>query len=316
MYDVIIIGSGTAGIGAALYTGRAGLKTLMFGRIENSNAYKAHVLENYLGFEKPISGPALMAESLKQAMRFKIEHAARDVADVIMVRHDEALPSIGVAFKVVDDGNNEYFSKTVIIASGLGFKPSGIRNEKQYLGKGLSFCVTCDGPFFKEKEVLVIGDGNYAAIEAMHLTSFTNAITIVSHGKEFSISDEMRADCEKRNITLKKTPRIASFEGGDALTKIVFEDKSERECEGVFIALGKASAADFANQLGVERKGPQGAYIVANPMTAETNAPGVFAAGDCTGGNAQIAKSSGEGCNAGISVIKLIKGMAAYVDYS
>jgi thioredoxin reductase (NADPH) len=316
MYDVIIIGAGSAGLSAAVYTGRGGLKTLVLGIPANSNAYKAHVFEKYLGFEDQISGPDLMGRCLAQAKRLGAEHVEREAVGVALEESTDALEKVGHIFKVIDEENEEYIGKTLIIASGLGFKPSGIRREKEVSGKGLSFCVTCDGPFFKDKECVIIGDGNYAAVEALHLLTFTKKITVISHGKEFSISEKLMKDLAERGVKVEKTGRVKSFKGESKLEGITFDNDSVRKVEGAFVALGKASAADFANKLGLQKTGPQDAYIVANPRTGETNATGVFAAGDCTGGNAQVAKSSGEGCNAGISVIKLVKDISAYVDYS
>lgn len=308
MYDTIIIGCGPAGICAAIYTARATLKTLVIGILENSNAHKAHIFENYMGFEQQISGPYLMETSKKQAEKFGAVFLKREVVDIT--------PLGDGTFRARDTEGEEHLTKTVIICSGLGFKPSGIKNEKNLIGKGLSYCVTCDGPFFKGKKVVVVGNGNYAADEAIQLTAYTLDITILSHGKKFEMSEKWRKALQDRHIQLQETPRIRSIEASPQTSnveKLIFVDESEMLLEGVFIAIGIATAADFANKLGLERNGE---YLVADPKTGKTNVPSIFAAGDCTGGNAQANKSAGEGCNAAISVIKFLKGVAAYVDYS
>lgn len=311
MKDVIIIGSGPAGLCAAIYCARAGLKTLVFGIPKNSNAYKAHVFENYMGFEERISGPFLIESSRKQAMKFGAEHIEREIVDV--KKNDDG------TFTVTDSELNLYYSKTLIICSGLGFKPSGIKNEAALTGRGISFCATCDGPFFKNKPIAVIGNTNFAGEEALLLHGFTPHITILSHGKDFAFTPIMQSGLVINHIMPVKSPRITEFtnsspEGRNV--KIKFSDNTEQEFGGVFVALGNATAADFANQLGLARTGPQNAFLVADLRTGTTNVHGVYAAGDCLGGNAQAAKSAGEGCNAAISVVKLLKGVAAYVDYS
>lgn len=308
LYDTIIIGSGPAGLCAAIYTSRATLKTLVIGILENSNAHKAHIFENYMGFENQISGPFLMTTAKRQAEKFGTQYLAREVVDTAILQDG--------TFRARDTEGEEHVSKTLIICSGLGFKPSGIKNEKNLIGKGLSYCVTCDGPFFKQKKVVVVGSSNYAADEALQLTTYTSDVTLMSHGKKFEINEKMLAVLKSRNIGLRETQRIRSIESSlqtGMIEKLVFVDGTEIPVEGVFIAIGIATAADFANKLGLERNGE---YLVADPKTGKTNVPGVFAAGDCTGGNAQANKSAGEGCNAGVSVIKLLKRVAAYVDYS
>lgn len=308
MYDVIIIGAGPAGWSAAIYTARGGLKTLLLGILVNSNAFKAHIIENYWGYEKPIEGPFLMEEGKKQAIRFGTEFVEREITEVKQNKDG--------TFNVTDSELNVYHTKTVIICSGLGFKPSGIKNEQALIGKGISFCVTCDGFFFKGKNTALIGTTNFAAEEALQLLAYTTKVTILSHGKDFAFSEKVKMAIEKGGIKIIKTPRISEFIGSTKLEKIKFTDSTEMLFDGVFLAIGIATAADFANQLGIARTGPQNAFIIADPRTGETNVKGIYAAGDCTGGNAQAAKSAGEGCNAAISVIKLLKGVAAYVDYS
>ena len=307
MYDAVIIGAGPAGWSAAIYTARASLKTLLIGILANSNAYKAHIIENYFGF-KQVTGPLFMEAGKKQALHFGTEFVEREVVDVKQ--------NSDGTFTVTDTQRESFSAKTVIICSGLGFKPSGIKNEQPLIGKGISFCVTCDGFFFKGKHVAVVGNTNYAGDAALQLLTYTPDVTILRHGRDFSFSPKICEGLEKNNVKVLKTPKVSEFIGADKLEKLKFADNSETVFDGVFIALGIASASDFANKLGIQRTGPQNAFIVADPRTGETNVKGVYAAGDCMGGNAQAAKSAGEGCNAAISVIKLLKGVAAYVDYS
>jgi len=308
MYDVVIIGAGPAGITAAIYTARAGLKTLVLGIVKNSNAYKAHIIENYFGFEEQISGPELMRRGVEQAKRFDVEFIEREVVDIKNNGEKN--------FTVTDSERDGYHAKAVIICSGLGFKPSGIKNEQPLIGKGVSFCVTCDGIFFKGKNLAVIGNTNFAADEALQLLTYSPHITILSHGKKFDMSEKLIKVLNEREIKMIETQRVMKFLGEKSFEGVEYVDATSEKFEGVFMAMGVATAADFATKLGIERTGPLKAFLVANPLTGKTNVPGVYAAGDCTGGNAQASKSSGEGCNAAIQVVKDLKGLAAFVDYS
>lgn len=322
MYDVVIIGAGPAGLSCAIYTARAGLKTVVLGVIKNSNAYRAHILENYMGFAEQISGEHLLTESVKQAKRFGAKFVEREIVDIRAegdakrAEGGTGHAGGGATFTVTDSDRATYTAKTLVICSGLGFKPSGIKREQELTGRGVSFCVTCDGAFFKQKKLAVIGNADFAAEEALQLLSYSPGVTILSHGKDFDFTPKLGEALKKTGVKLRKSPRVIEFIGAERLTGIKCADGAELEFDGAFMALGKATAADFANKLGIERTGPQNAYLVANPRTGETNMKGVYAAGDCTGGNAQASKSAGEGCNAAISVIKYVKGISAYVDYS
>lgn len=305
MYDTIIIGAGPAGFSAAIYAGRAGLKTLLLGIPSESSIFKASVIDNYFGVDGNISGAELLNRGRKQAIKAGVEFEESEVVDLVKNKDDFAITAVN---------KNKYETKTIIICSGLNFKPSGIKNEQQFVGRGVSYCVTCDGPFFKQKKVAVIGNTNFAACEAMHLAIYTPNVSILSHGKEISISQDMQRDLSQKNITVIETGRVSEFLGNGKLEAVSVDGKNLK-FDGIFMAMGAAGASDFANKLGLERHGPQNSYLVINPRTGATNIPGVYAAGDCVGGHAQAAKSVGEGCNAAIGVIEYIKGMSKYVDY-
>lgn len=306
-YDVIIIGTGPAGLSAAIYTSRAELKTLVFGIAEKSSLYKAHTIENFFGKSEGIKGKDLLSEGRAQAAKFQAQFVEKYVVGIA--------GSAAESFTVTDEDANVYKSKTVIICSGLGFKPACIKNEKELIGRGVSFCVTCDGPFFKNKKCAVVGNGNFAGEEALQLAGYTRDITVLSGGSEFVFSDGIGKLLKEKDIKLKKTPKITEFTGKEKLEAVKFTDGSVEEFSGIFMALGVASASDFAVKLGLRRMGPQDAYLIANLSTGETNVKGIFAAGDCLGGNTQVSKSVGEGCNAAVSVIKFVKGISVYRDY-
>jgi thioredoxin reductase (NADPH) len=304
MYDVAIIGCGPAGLMAAIYAARAQLKTVIFGDYKKGNLYKSHIIANYLGFEEPISGPDLTLKGVEHAKKFGSEMITQEIVD-LKLNNDGT-------FTLKDDQKNEYQSKTAIIATGQSYALSGIKNEQELTGKGVSYCVICDGFFFKNKKVIVIGNGNYAAEEALQLLNYTKDITILSHGKDFSFSENMQKDLEAAKTKTVKTPRIKEISGKEKAEKIVFTDGTEMECEGIFMAVGVAGATAFAKKLGLEMRNN---YIKVD-LDGNTNIKGLFAAGDCTGSPPQVASSVGNGCNAALSAIKFIRGTQIYIQYN
>lgn len=302
-YDVLVVGCGPAGLMASIYTGRAQLKTVIFGNPTKGNLYKSHIIANYFGFDEPITGPELTQKGILHAKKFGVEMFEEEIVD-IRVNEDGT-------FTLKDEKQREYSSKTVILATGQSYALSGIKNEQALTGKGVSYCVTCDGFFFRQKKVVVIGSGNYAAEEALQLLNYTQDITILSHGKEFSFSEEMRKALEANNIKVQKTPRIKEIAGTEKAEKLILLDGSEIVMDGVFMAVGVAGATAFAKKLGLEMNNN---YIKID-LEGKTNIPGLFAAGDCTGTPPQVASSVGGGCNAALSAIKLIRGMKVYIQY-
>jgi thioredoxin reductase (NADPH) len=309
IYDLAIVGTGPAGLSAAIYGSRGQLKTVIFGDETKGNLYKAHIIANYFGFPDSPSGAALTEQGLKQSLQFGAEHFRTEIVDIV-VNSDQT-------FTLKDNLQQEYQSRTVIIATGQSYLLSGIKGEEGYTGKGVSYCVTCDGFFFKKKKVLVVGNTDFAADEALQLTAFTSDVTIVSHGKDLEFSAPFKKDLDNHGIKYLKTPRIASIEGEGKVEKIVFTAPLEKgenvlTAEGVFMAAGMAGANSFAKKLGLEMEGN---YIKVD-KNGYTNIKGVFAAGDCTGAPPQAASSVGNGCNAALAAIKLIRGLGVYIQYN
>jgi thioredoxin reductase (NADPH) len=315
-FEVAIIGCGPAGLSAAVYTGRAGLKTVVFGDHTKSSLYKAHLIANYLGFPEPVSGPVLAGKAFEHAKKFGAEMVPGEIVH-LGVNEDGT-------FSLKDDKKRQYSAKTVIIATGQSYALSGIKNEKELTGKGVSYCAVCDGFFFRGKNVVVVGSGNYAGEEALQLLSYTKNITVLSHGKDFEFSAEMKKDLEENNITLQKTVRIkeiggklkpgpdGTFSENAGVEKLILADGSTVETHGVFMAIGVAGAGAFAKKLGLETANN---YIKVD-SEGLTSIPGIFAAGDCTGAAAQVATGVGNGCNAALSAIKLLRGARFYTQYN
>lgn len=288
MVDVIIIGRGPAGISTALYTARANIKTLIIGKHESA-IKTASKIENYYGFSEPISGEKLLSEGELQVKRLGVELIEDEIIDVKYNGDYE-----------VSTNSKTYFAKSVLLATGYKQKKLKIQNIDKFEGVGISYCTTCDGFFFRNLKLGVIGNKDYAIHEAKELEAFSDKITLFTNGKDLDISDKYKKIAENYNIN-KNT--IIKFEGNDVLEKLVFEDGGSQDINGVFIANEGASTLDFARKLGVAIE--DNAIVV--DKCQSTNLPGLYAAGDCTGGFKQIATAVGEGALAGRMIIEYVR---------
>lgn len=307
-YDVAIIGAGPAGLSAAIYTARGQLKTIVFGDETKSNLYKSHVIANYFACPGTPSGPDLTKLGLQQALDFGVTHHRQEITSLSL------LPDGSFALK--DGAQAEYQARAVILATGQSYVLSGIRGEQEFTGRGVSYCVTCDGIFFKNKSVVVIGHGEYAAEEALQLTAYTPSITILSHGKDFQMAETTLKQLQSHGIQLLRSPRLTSIEGDKSVNSLKFasplpDGQSELPVDGVFMAVGIAGANAFAKKLGLEMEG----NYIKTDKDGRTNIPNCFAAGDCTGSPPQVASSVGNGCNAALATIKSLRGLNNYIQY-
>lgn len=288
IYDAIIIGKGPAGISAALYTVRANMKTLVLGT-EKSALYKADKIENYYGFSQPISGEKLLAEGENQLLRLGGE--MRD-EEVISISKEELFQ--------VSTITGTWQSHAVLIATGQKNVNTGIRNLKKFEGKGVSYCTTCDGFFYRGKKAGVLGFNDFALHEAKELLPFTKDITLFTNGKATSFSKDTESILQQ--LAVNETP-IRSFEGEEFLEEILFEDGSVFSLDGIFIAYESASSTTFALKMGILM---QDQYIVTDANLC-TNIDGLYAAGDCTGVFKQISVAVGQGAIAGRNMIEYIR---------
>ncbi|HEX2988513.1 MAG TPA: NAD(P)/FAD-dependent oxidoreductase [Chloroflexota bacterium] len=295
VYEVAIVGAGPAGLSAAVYTARNGLKTLVLGDPDKSRVNLSKHFDNYLGFPEGISGKELMERSVAQAVRFGAEIVRGEVVGL--------LP--GDPFKLELAKGETYEARAVILATGVAGKPSGIKGEEELIGQGVSHCVVCDGFFYRDRKVAVIGNANYAAKEAIELLAYSRDVTIFSNGRLFSIDDGLRQRLDQEGIALKDD-RIAEFtHSGNGLEGIKLRNGELFPAEGVFIALGTAGSADFARTMGIELDGNS----IVIDREGRTSFPGIYAAGDCTVGPQQMARAVGEGCVAALSVIAQLQGL-------
>jgi Thioredoxin reductase len=288
MVDVIIIGKGPAGVSAALYTVRAGLRTLVIG-LDNSALNKTDRIENYYGFAEPISGRYLLEQGEEQAKRLGVKFAQ---SEVIAIEKTEY-------FEVYTTEEN-YSAKVVLLATGQQTKKVNIDGLEDFEGRGVSYCTTCDGFFYRGLKVGLVGFKDYAIHEAMELEPLTKNITIYTNGNELQLTDKYKNHASRFSVN---NNRIQSISGKEVIESITFEDGTSENIDGLFVAFESASSLDFARKLGVITSNNS---IVVDENQS-TNLKGLFAAGDCTGGFRQIATAVGQGALAGRKVIEFIR---------
>ncbi|UZP68508.1 NAD(P)/FAD-dependent oxidoreductase [Desulfovibrio mangrovi] len=286
-----IIGSGPAGLSAAIYTARAGIETLIIG--SEPKIAGDYEIDNYFGFSETISGRELVMQGRRQAERF----GATIIDNRVLGLHHADYGGFHIK---TDKG--DYHACGLVLATGVTRVRPGIDNLAFYDGKGVSYCVSCDGFFYRGRTVMVLGEGIYAANQALELLSYTPHVSICTQGAPVTMNDEYRNRLKAAGIPVIET-RIRTLKGEGGLSSVVFDDGSEKATDGLFIAMGEASSLDFAYTLGVERNG---VFLVAD-NEQKTNIEGVFAAGDCTGGFLQISVAVGEGAKAAKSAIAHVK---------
>lgn len=264
-YDVIILGSGPAGLTAAIYASRDNLKTLLIGgRRWGGQLMLTTTVDNYPGFESGIQGPELMEKMKTQAGRFGAELKLVDATKVDFR---------SVPFSVATDENETFQSRSVIIATGADTMWLGLPNEQRLIGKGVSSCAPCDAFFFKGKKVIVVGGGDSAMEEALVLSKFATEITIVHRREAFRASKIMQERVLKLpNVKVIYNTQVTDILGQDHVEGVVLNAKDHFPCDGVFIAIGHIPNTKlFAGQLELDAKG----YL-----KKEQKIPGIFVAGD------------------------------------
>ena len=280
MYDVIVIGSGPAGITAAIYAKRRNLSILVISKGIGA-LQKTEKIDNYYGFESGISGKELYENGVKQAKNLGIDFIEDEVINIEYINQF-----------TIETVNSKYEAKAVILATGVSRNVPNIKGIKEFEGKGVSYCAVCDSFFYKGKDVAVLGDGNYAIHEFETLKPIASSVTILTNGN---------AMVENRNSSIEvNNKKIREFRGDTKLEEVEFEDNTIQNLNGVFIAMGTASSSDLARKIGGRIENNN---IIVNE-NMETTVPGLFACGDCTGGLLQISKAVYEGAKAGLAVLK------------
>ncbi len=297
---VIILGSGPAGLTAALYTARANLNPLVIGGVEwGGQLMLTTDVENYPGFVEGIKGPDLMENFRKQATRFGAEIINENVTSVDFKKNP---------FQVSTAENN-YNANTIIIATGADSKWLGLSSEQKLIGRGVSSCATCDGFFFKNKNIVVVGGGDSAMEESLFLTKFANKVTVIHRRDKLRASKIMQERAFKNNkIEFVWDSEIVDVIGENSVTGIKIKNiktnqVSEMEIQGLFIAIGHKPNTDFLKgQIDLNEKG----YVIHNGT--RTNIDGVFVAGDVYDFRyRQAVTAAGHGCQAAIDAEKFIE---------
>ena len=300
--DVIIVGSGPAGLTAALYAARANLKPLLIEGTQSGGPLMITTdVENYPGFPEGIMGPELMKQMRAQAERFGTEFIRGDITAVDLKKTPFQLTA--------EEGS--YSARTLIIASGASAKLLNLPSERRLMGHGVSACATCDGFFFRGKEVLVIGGGDTAMEEATFLTKFATKVTIVHRRDKFRCSKIMAGRARgNRQIGIIWDSVVEEILGDPVVTGVRLKNVktgkiTEMKTDGVFVAIGhEPNTKLFAGQLQMDERG----YIVTKKETTETSAPGVFAAGDVQDHRyRQAVTAAGTGCMAAMDAEKYLE---------
>ena len=294
--DVIVIGSGPAGYTAAIYTARASLRPLVFeGAVSSGGALMTTTeVENFPGFPTGIQGPELMDSLRTQAERFGAELVPDDVVEVDLAADP----------KVVKTADGTFRARSVIVATGSAFRKLGVEGEDRLLGHGLSACATCDGFFFRDQDIAVVGGGDSAMEEATFLTRFARSVTLIHRREEFRASKIMLERArENEKIRFLTNTQVTSIEGDPKVTGVrlrnaVTGEESELAVTGVFVAIGHDPRSELVRgQVDLDAEG----YVLTKGRTTSTSVDGVFAAGDLVDHTyRQAITAAGTGCSASI----------------
>ncbi len=302
LYDLIIIGGGPAGVTAGIYATRQRLNTLLITKdFGGQITRKAVVIENYPGFEE-ISGQELIQKFKKHLRRQKIDIKEDTVREI---------KKTGEKFLVFTKNKSKFEAKTVIIASGADPRPLEVPGEKEFIGKGVSYCAICDGPLFKNKEVAVIGGGNSAFETAIFLSNYIKKIYVLEYGPEVKADKESQELVEKTGkVEIITNAVIKEIKGENFVKAIVYEDSKTKkeeilEVEGVFVEIGTQPVTSFAKGLVNFNEIDE---IKVEFETCQTKTPGLFAVGDANIGRyKQIVTACGEGAKAALAAYEYIQ---------
>ena len=284
MPSILIVGGGPAGLSAAIYAARANIQTTVLYK-DGGALEKTDKIENYFGFTDVISGPDLLARGRAQAARLGAQLVQ---AEVTGIEYAEKGFSVKTTAGV-------YAADAIILATGAPRATPPIAGVREFEGRGVSYCAICDAFFYRGKAVAVLGEGEYALEEARTLLPVAASVTLLTNGASTpaNLPDGLLVD----------TRKVAAVEGDDKVARVLFADGEPIAVDGVFIAYGTAGSGDFARKLGAQVEGNK-IQVSADLSTA---VPGLFAAGDCTGGLLQVAKAVSDGAQAAMNAIKFVR---------
>ena len=294
-YDVIIVGSGPAGLTAGIYAGRQGLKTLILEKgITGGLGLMVPNMENYPGFEK-IPGKLLIEYTKKQTLKYAKVNEMEEVKKIEVISEDEIR---------VSSQKNEYKARSLILCTGSIHRKLGIPGESEFLGKGVFYCAVCDGPLFVGKRILVVGGGNTAIQGALYLDKIGAYVAVAHRRDELRAEKYLQEKLQEKYIAVMWDTVVDEIDGdmvvkGVKLLNKKTNEKDEYNVDGVFIAVGDIPSNNLAVDIGVEVD--QRGYIITD-KSQKTNIPGIYAAGDIAGGVNQWVVACGEGAVAALSV--------------
>jgi thioredoxin reductase (NADPH) len=301
-YDVVIIGAGPAGLTAGIYTARSGLKTVILERrTVGGQVAITPVVENYPGFAN-IAGVRLMDLISLQARQYAPVHEMEEVVEIKVGKQVEVLTERG-----------DYLAKAVILTTGATWRKLGVPGESELFGHGVSYCATCDGYFYKDKKVVVVGGGNTALTDGLYLKNIGAQVTLVHRRSSLSGEHHLQASVGRESIPVRLNSQIVAILGKDRVTGVRVQDMEtgkteEIAADGVFVAIGEIANTGLAEDLGVTLAS-DGSIAVNSGF--RTNIPRVYAAGDVTGGIRQIVTAIGQGAIAASAVFEDIAKRAA-----
>lgn len=305
IHDLVIVGSGPAGYTAGIYAARAQIQPLLYeGSVSAGGALmNTTEVENFPGFEHGIMGPDLMDQMRKQALRFGAELVTDDIASMKLT---------GDIKELIDGSGNKIFAKSVILAMGSAYKELGLANEKRLSGRGVSWCATCDGFFFREQVIAVIGGGDSAMEEANFLTKFASKVVVI-HRREELRASKIMAERAKANpkIEFLFNTGVLDVLGEDKVTglklkNLVTGEESVKDFTGLFIAIGHLPRSELVK--GQVKTNSEG-YVEVDGRSTRTNLAGVFACGDLVDHTyRQAITAAGSGCQAALDAERFLAG--------
>jgi len=292
-YDVVILGTGPAGLQAAIHAARTKVSVLVMGREHKSSLYRAHV-ENYCCLSG-ISGEELLQQGVRQASDSGAHFLHEDVIETL--QEDDW-------FIISTESERTIKTRTIIMAMGVTRNRLGVPGEKEFLGKGVSYCVDCDANFYRGSKVAVVGSESAAVSGALTLLFYAKEVHLVSD--QLQVSDRLDYQIKESNVNVHLGRKVKEIIGQEKVEGLIMDDGQRLDVYGVFIETGAKGAVELAAILGVALDQEHFKYIVTDKQQ-QTNVPGIYAAGDICGPPWQMAKAVGEGCVVGLSAAKYAK---------
>lgn len=293
--DLVVVGGGPAGLTAGIYAERSGLKTAVIERDAlGGQVALTPIVENYPGFTQ-VGGKNLVDIMVSHALQYVNIFQGEEVLDI--------LPGDPIE---VQTTRRKFFTKTVLFATGATHRHLGVPGEQQFSGRGVSYCATCDGPLFKGRKVIMVGGGNSAVTEALHLKHMGVDVTLVHRGNKLRAQDVLAQQLETNGIPILWHTEIQEIKGNERVEKVVLKDNQNQDIteyatDGVFIAIGYEPTVKLAQKIGIELNGD--GYIQHNG-THRTNIAGIYSAGDVEGGYKQIVTATGQGAAAAMTIFE------------